>query len=139
MNLYLAIDYPGICMEREVMKGQSVTVGRSSKCDIQILNPSVSSIHCEIVDTADGWMVRDLHSTNGTFVNGRRVGDGEVIKDGDEIKVGNVTIRVRMIEGMLRSEAATEVAAEPVTEELEEEEGPEEILEVEDEEEDVLS
>jgi pSer/pThr/pTyr-binding forkhead associated (FHA) protein len=49
------------------------TVGRSPDCDIHIDAPGLSRLHARLVPTADGVIVEDLESTNGTFVNGYRV------------------------------------------------------------------
>ncbi|MCX6892446.1 MAG: FHA domain-containing protein, partial [Verrucomicrobia bacterium] len=44
-------------------------LGRSPKNDIRLDHSTVSALHCEVALTEDGVMVRDCHSTNGTFVN----------------------------------------------------------------------
>jgi pSer/pThr/pTyr-binding forkhead associated (FHA) protein len=70
----------------------SLTIGRSPDSDVVIPDIQVSRTHCEIEETKDGWVVRDLDSRNGTFVGGMTVGQF-VLDDGDEIRVGNATIR----------------------------------------------
>lgn len=67
-----------------------LTVGRLSDNEVQLEEGSVSSRHAEIVLQGDGAVLRDLNSTNGTFLNSEQV-TGEVnIKRGDEIHFGNV-------------------------------------------------
>ncbi len=65
----------------------SLILGRSSKADIQIDQESVSRNHCKIINTGSSIMLRDLGSTNGTYVNDELV-DEYVLRDGDFIKVG---------------------------------------------------
>jgi diguanylate cyclase (GGDEF)-like protein len=65
----------------------SLIIGRSSKCDIQIDQESVSRNHCRVINTGRSLLVRDLGSTNGTYVNDRAI-DEHVLRDGDLIKVG---------------------------------------------------
>ena len=65
----------------------SVVIGRSSKADIQIDQESVSRNHCKLINTGKSIMLRDLGSTNGTYVNDELV-DEYVLRDGDLIKIG---------------------------------------------------
>lgn len=46
----------------------SATLGRSSRCDIRVHNPTVSSLHCCLVMKSNGLYIVDMKSTNGTFV-----------------------------------------------------------------------
>lgn len=54
-------------------------------------DPSVSSRHCELVRDGGGFSVRDLGSTNGTFVNNQRVHGAQRLGDGDLIRLGGAT------------------------------------------------
>ncbi len=65
----------------------SLIIGRSSKADIQIDQESVSRNHCKIMNTGKEIMLRDLGSTNGTYINDELI-DEYVLRDGDFIKVG---------------------------------------------------
>ncbi|HTD86916.1 MAG TPA: FHA domain-containing protein, partial [Candidatus Binatia bacterium] len=53
-------------------------LGRSAKNDLQLDHPTVSSAHCEIVLSADGIVVRDLGSTNGTYINSEQITEGRI-------------------------------------------------------------
>lgn len=67
---------------------QSVTkLGRSSDCDIQIEEDSVSRFHAEIQKTPDGFIVVDCNSTNGVLVNDQRV-TSLLLKSGDRLQLG---------------------------------------------------
>jgi pSer/pThr/pTyr-binding forkhead associated (FHA) protein len=63
-----------------------ITFGRKSENDIVINHPTVSGRHGRLKKEADHFVVEDLNSTNGTFINGRRIKSGSV-KDRDQIGV----------------------------------------------------
>ena len=67
-------------------------IGRSSKCDIQIDQESVSRNHSKIVNTGKSILIRDLGSTNGTYVNDEPI-DEYVLRDGDLIKIGRTIFK----------------------------------------------
>lgn len=70
------------------------SIGRHDDCVIRIKSSQVSRRHCEIFEVTGKLTVRDLGSSNGTFVNGKRVSGQQVLKPGDEVTVGAVTLRV---------------------------------------------
>ncbi len=68
----------------------SMLVGRRRGCHITLTNYRVSAHHCQLKLEADGhWYVRDLGSTNGTFVNGERI-TLKQLELGDELRIGTV-------------------------------------------------
>ena len=81
--------------------GRRLNVGRASDNDLTLNDASVSKIHGALLMTAEGsLLVADTGSTNGTFINGRRIAYGEsrVIEDGDVIGFGDVEVRLRKSE-----------------------------------------
>ena len=72
-------------------------IGRSPDTDFPISDPTVSSIHCELVLSADGVVVRDLESTNGTFVNGNRVREANLAV-GQILRLGDVELAVEAVD-----------------------------------------
>src|ERR1051326_7999074 len=66
-------------------------IGRSPVADVQIQDGRLSRIHCEITRNANGFIIRDLDSTNGTWVNQNRVHEAR-LKFGDKIRVGQTLI-----------------------------------------------
>ena len=76
--------------------GETVTIGRSRSCDLSLRSPDASRRHAEILLAASGWLVRDLDSTNGTFVNGKRVDRGR-IQSGDLLQVGRLSLTVQKV------------------------------------------
>lgn len=65
----------------------SLVLGRSRSCDLTLQTPDASRRHAEIVGVGDGWLLRDLGSTNGTYLNGERIEEHQ-ISPGDRIEIG---------------------------------------------------
>ena len=78
--------------KRMVVGPAGATLGRSRKCDIVVDDPNVSREHAEIRPRGGSWVLRDLGSTNGSSINGRRTDGAEVLKPGDEIELGTSTM-----------------------------------------------
>jgi len=70
----------------------SITLGRSNKCDIQIDQESVSRAHSKIVNAGRAVRIRDLGSTNGTYVNDELV-EERTLADGDLVKIGRTIFK----------------------------------------------
>lgn len=73
--------------------GAVKTVGRAKRADFIVDAALVSRLHCRITASADKLEVVDLKSTNGTFVNGKRVAKAQVA-DGDTLRVGRVELTI---------------------------------------------
>src|SRR5512135_1724387 len=74
------------------LESPNVIIGRSSKSDVQIDQESVSRNHAKIINTGKSIILRDLGSTNGTYVNDELI-DEYVLRDGDFIKVGRTIFK----------------------------------------------
>ena len=75
-----------------VLPGSVRTIGRAVGADFIVDAALVSRVHCRLTALADGQLeVRDLDSTNGTFVNGSRV-DVTRLASGDKLQVGRVEL-----------------------------------------------
>ncbi len=72
-------------------------VGRSEESDVFLVDPSVSRTHAVVEVDGVEPVVRDLGSTNGTFVNGERI-EAKQLKDGDELMFGNTQMRFEATE-----------------------------------------
>jgi hypothetical protein len=73
----------------------AMVIGRDSRAGIVIGDPSVSARHARLERLPDGWLLRDLGSTNGTFVDGRPVaGRGIRLAGGERIQLGAVAFRL---------------------------------------------
>jgi pSer/pThr/pTyr-binding forkhead associated (FHA) protein len=65
------------------------SIGRDASCDLAIADMTVSRRHATLERTADGWLLTDLESTNGTRVNGWRVRGKVSVTPGDLVSFGN--------------------------------------------------
>src|SRR5438445_275242 len=74
--------------KRLVVGPAGATLGRSRQCDVVVDDANVSRQHAEIRPRGGSWILTDLGSTNGSLLNGRRIDGAEVLKPGDEIKLG---------------------------------------------------
>jgi pSer/pThr/pTyr-binding forkhead associated (FHA) protein len=72
-----------------------VVLGRSDETDFVIDDPYASEFHLRLVSQENGMMLHDLGSTNGTYVNGRRVSAPTELKRGDTIQVGKTVMEIR--------------------------------------------
>src|SRR3954463_13759678 len=78
--------------------GDGVTsVGRQDDCQLRIKSSQVSRKHCELFEKKGILLVKDLGSSNGTFVNGKRIEGQRVLEPGDELTVGGVKLRVAKV------------------------------------------
>ena len=80
----------------ELRGGGPLVVGRALNCDIPILDPTISRRHAELVTDGTGVEVRDLGSSNGTFLNGLRIESSRAVA-GDVVTFGSVTFRVKEV------------------------------------------
>lgn len=75
-----------------LLPGNARTVGRATGADFIVDAPLVSRVHCRLTALPSGELeVKDLESTNGTFVNGKRVEHAKVTS-GDRIQIGRLEL-----------------------------------------------
>ncbi len=96
-------------LERELRPGRLV-IGRTSDNDLQIDSKFISRHHCQIVTQADSCLIEDLNSTNGIFVQSKRVRRYN-LNDGDVVQVGQHEI-MYIDERVPRLRAATDAPAD---------------------------
>ena len=75
-----------------LLNKSSISIGRGHECDIRLQSGSVSRYHAVLRISHDAVIFEDMDSTNGCFVNGRRI-KRQLLKDGDRLKVGAVPLR----------------------------------------------
>src|SRR3954447_4912145 len=78
------------------------TIGRHDDCQLRIKSSQVSRKHCELFEKKGLLLVKDLGSSNGTLVNGKKIQGQRVLEAGDELTIGPVQLRVTRV-----GEAAT--------------------------------
>jgi hypothetical protein len=85
-----------------VLEAEKTRVGRSEENDLVLEDPRVSRFHAEIDRVPEGYIIRDLGSTNGTSVGGRR-GQERLLEVGDALVIGGTEMRFSLVESPLES------------------------------------
>jgi pSer/pThr/pTyr-binding forkhead associated (FHA) protein len=80
---------------KEVEVSNVTVMGRSEEADVTLADPYASDFHMRLVAGESGITLHDLGSTNGTYVNGRRVTAPTPLRRGDNIQVGKTVMEVR--------------------------------------------
>jgi len=76
-----------------------VTIGRQPDCTVILADPQVSRQHAAISYQAGRYIVQDLGSANGTYINERRITAPQALRDGDQLRLGNTVFDVRLAAG----------------------------------------
>lgn len=115
-NNPLLVIYKGaLAGSRWPLSGDSVTLGRAKDCDIVLPERQVSRHHARIEHDATGYVLRDLGSKNGTFVNGEPVrGQPYRLRDGDEIELATV-LQLGFVAGEATLPLADISATDPIS------------------------
>lgn len=79
----------------EVEVSSATVLGRSAEADFMLEDPYASDFHTRLVAQDNGLTLHDLGSTNGTYVNGRRVTAPTQLRRGDTIQIGKTVMEVR--------------------------------------------
>lgn len=98
------LEYLGDSVELPI--GETV-IGRDLSCALRFNDPSVSRKHLRFIRRQDEVFLEDLGSSNGTLLNGRTVAAALRITDGDEVRVGNRLLTIRILEGEEEPAAST--------------------------------
>jgi hypothetical protein len=69
-------------------------VGRTPDNQVRLNKPAVSRRHAQLTQTPEGWSIKDLHSENGTYVNGEKI-EERALADGDRVQIGTVRLVFR--------------------------------------------
>ena len=73
-----------------------ISIGRSSDADVRIEDRYASGIHARAYSRGANYSVEDMNSTNGTFLNGRRLNGEAKLNDLDEVRIGNTEFRFEL-------------------------------------------
>ncbi len=90
-----------LMVKSETQQGMEIDVadarvlGRSDEADVLLDDPYASEFHMRLVAQENGLILHDLGSTNGTYVNGRRVTAPTTLRRGDSVQVGKTVMEVR--------------------------------------------
>lgn len=91
---------PAVIFNGEIysIKKESYMIGRKRDCDMVITDESVSSRHCKIYYDSGKFMLVDMRSKNGIYVNGKKISEATVLHNQDKIQIGRVTLEFSISE-----------------------------------------
>jgi two-component system cell cycle response regulator len=89
--MFVAGQYRG--GELPLPEGREVVLGRDESAELRMVEDGVSRIHAKVVASRGGVVVKDLSSTNGTYVNGARITQQE-LRTGDKVLLGRSILQV---------------------------------------------
>ncbi len=108
------VDKTGNVLRRiELTGGRPIKIGRGLNCEVRIAAATVSREHAELRPSrdSDGWVLRDLNSTHGVFVDGKRVRALECA-EGLEVNIGPATLRFDDLAERIGQEIDADIADE---------------------------
>ena len=108
----LVIQNQGMTGRACELQTDRTTIGRVEDNTFQIADPSVSSHHCEVHLRGSEIFIRDLNSTNGTFINNDKIAE-QVLKPGQVLRLGQVELKLE-VEGAPAAAPGAPAPAAPV-------------------------
>ncbi|MDA1273388.1 MAG: FHA domain-containing protein [Verrucomicrobia bacterium] len=78
----------------DLKKRESIVIGRGVECDVVIKDVKASRKHCRLTRTDGGFVLEDLGSRNGTFVNGEKIEESVTLKQGQNFKAGDTVFYI---------------------------------------------
>lgn len=88
----VSIFFNGAQQKEVLLDKEQMVIGRDPSCQIHLDNLGISRSHCQVLKKGDSFVVQDLKSSNGTFVNGQKVGE-HYLNDKDVISFGKFELR----------------------------------------------
>ncbi len=104
----IVISEKGGAERREVFDRPEISVGRVQGNDLMLPKGNVSKRHARLLFRDGRFIVTDLNSTNGTYVNRRRISQATIVREGDRIYVGDFVLRIEVPEDLADSAQAGE-------------------------------
>ncbi len=93
MKLSLVV-LEGQAKGKQILVSQPFVIGRDSRSNLRPVSLAVAARHCELLIREERAFVKDLGSTNGTFVNGEQVECERQLNDGDLLRIGPIEFEV---------------------------------------------
>ncbi|MGH7142522.1 MAG: FHA domain-containing protein [Planctomycetota bacterium] len=88
----VSIHFNGALQKEVLIDRDQMVIGRDPSCQIHLDNLGISRTHCQLLKRGDAFVVQDLKSSNGTFVNGQKVGE-HYLNDKDVVSFGKFELR----------------------------------------------
>src|SRR3954470_723237 len=88
------ISEKGGAERREAFDRTEINVGRVQGNDLMLPKGNVSKRHARLLYRDGRFIVTDLKSTNGTYVNGRKIAQATIVREGDKIYIGDFVLRI---------------------------------------------
>src|ERR1700685_1384055 len=92
----IVISEKGGAERRETFEKSEISVGRIQGNDLVLSKGNVSKHHARLLSRDGRFIVTDLKSTNGTYVNGRKTSQATIVREGDKIYVGDFVLRIEI-------------------------------------------
>ncbi len=92
---HVVVHEPDEGRARSVRLAAAAEIGRGDACAIRVSDTYVSQVHARLYGKNGTWYVEDLGSTNGTYLNDRRVGNPVEVHAGDVVRVGKTLLELR--------------------------------------------
>src|SRR6201989_580258 len=93
------ISEKGGAERRETFDRNEINVGRVQGNDLMLPKGNVSKRHARLLCRDGRFIVTDLKSTNGTYVNGRKIAQATIVREGDKIYIGDFVLRIESSAG----------------------------------------
>src|SRR6201987_5749811 len=90
----IIISEKGGAERRETFDKNEINVGRVQGNDLMLPKGNVSKHHARLLFRDGRFIVTDLKSTNGTYVNGRKIAQATIVREGDKIYIGDFVLRI---------------------------------------------
>src|SRR5260370_7473365 len=90
----IIISEKGGAERRETFDKNEINVGRVQGNDLMLPKGNVSKHHARLLYREGRFIVTDLKSTNGTYVNGRKISQATIVREGDKIYIGDFVLRL---------------------------------------------
>ncbi|MFC2015789.1 FHA domain-containing protein [Chloroflexota bacterium] len=110
MRVWLYAEQGNLAGQVVPLEQPALSIGRGEENDLVLLEDGVSRRHARIQRVSQGWVLADLGSTNGTFVNGQPIGESYLLRPGDRVVIGSSQFEVRQATG---AEAPSEAVGPP--------------------------
>src|ERR1700756_5317952 len=111
----IIISEKGGAERKESFDKSEINVGRVQGNDLMLPKGNVSKRHARLLYRDGRFIVTDLKSTNGTYVNGRKIAQATIVREGDKIYIGDFVLRIESLSSS--GAAASGVSAPPPGEE----------------------